>query len=94
MPSFCGTVYPSGNAVARRFTWIGYRVAVNEEEVTVMESYTPMTSDRVCAAPAVAFGIAAKQRGTGLSASARGTNVRAHITDDVVPGLYVWSPSA
>ena len=60
----------------------------------MVESYTSMTSDRVCAAPAVAFGISAKQRGTGLSVGAHGTNVRPNSTDDAVPGLYVWSPLA
>jgi hypothetical protein len=65
-------------------------VAVSEKEVTVVEKYTWMTSDRCFTAPAVAFGISAKQRGTGLSA--RGTNPRTRSTDDVVKGLTVWSP--
>lgn len=58
-----------------------------------MESYTWMTSDRACDAPAVAFGIAAKQRGTGVPIAATGTAVRNHSTD-VLPGLYVWSSTA
>jgi len=60
----------------------------------VVEKNVGMTPDRRFAAPAVAFGISAKQRGTGVSASARGAYVRTHSTDDVVPGLSVWSPPA
>jgi len=59
-----------------------------------MESNITMTFDRGCAVPAVASGIAAGQRGTGLSLAAQGSKVRPHSTDGVVPGLDVWSPMA
>ena len=58
-----------------------------------MEQYTPMTSERFLA-PAVTCGNAAKERGTGLSAYARGTTTRAFATDGINPGLTVWSPPA
>ena len=67
-------------------------MAVKQKEVTVVEKKMWMTSDRCFTAPAVTFGNAAKQRGTGPSASAHGITVRAYSTDDVVPGLPVWSP--
>ena len=69
-------------------------MAVKEKEVTAVESYTWMTSDRACDAPAVAFGISAKQRGSGVPIGATGTAVRTHSTNDVLPGLYVWSSTA
>lgn len=90
LPAARVSFYPSAERCCVPVHLIRACVAVDAKEVIVVKLIKTRTSNRFVAATAVAFGIAPKHRGTGVSGSACTAGAGA-ISTDTVSGPSVWS---